>query len=45
MTIDAALYGPSILPADVVFFSQSGENDRVWGKIGGHVFCYAYAWE
>ena len=37
--IDAALYGPSILPADVVFFSQSGENDRVWGKIGGHVFC------
>lgn len=43
--IDAALYGPSILPADVVFFSQSGENDRVWGEIGGHVFCYAYAWE
>ena len=43
--IDAALYGPSILPADVVFFSRSGENDRVWGKIGGHVFCYAYVWE
>lgn len=43
--IDAALYGPSILPVDVVFFSRSGENDRVWGKIGGHVFCYAYIWE
>lgn len=43
--IDAALYGPSILPDDVVFFSRSGENDRVWGKIGGHVFCYAYTWE
>lgn len=43
--IDAALYGSSILPADVVFFSQSGENDRVWGEIGGHVFCYAYTWE
>ena len=43
--IDAALYGPSILPADVVFFSQNGENDRVWGEIGGHVFCYAYDWE
>lgn len=43
--IDAALYGPSILPVDVVFFSQSGENDRVWGKIGGHVFCYSYVWE
>ena len=43
--IDAALYGPSILPVDVVFFSRTGENDRVWGKIGGHVFCYAYVWE
>lgn len=43
--IDAALYGPSILSADVVFFSQNGENDRVWGEIGGHVFCYAYDWE
>lgn len=43
--IDAALYGPSILPDDVVFFSRAGENDRVWGTIGGHVFCYAYIWE
>ena len=43
--IDAALYGPSILPVDVVFFSRSGENDRVWGEICGHVFCYAYVWE
>ena len=42
--IDAALYGDSVLPADVVFFSRSGENDRVWGKIGDHVFCYAYQW-
>ena len=43
--VDAALYGPSVLPDDVVFFSRSGENDRVWGRIGGHVFCYAYDWE
>lgn len=43
--INAALYGPSILPADVVFFSRSGENDRVWGRIQDHVFCYAYIWE
>lgn len=43
--VDAALYGPSILPDDVVFFSRAGENDRVWGTIGGHVFCYAYIWE
>lgn len=43
--IKAALYGPSILPEDVVFFSRSGENNRVWGKIQDHVFCYAYIWE
>lgn len=43
--INAALYGPSILPADVVFFSRKGENDRVWGRIGNHVFCYQYDWD
>lgn len=43
--IDVALYGPSILPNEVVFFSTTGENDRVWGTIGDHVFCYAYIWE
>ena len=43
--IAAALYGQSILPDEVVFFSRAGENDRVWGTIGGHVFCYAYIWE
>ncbi len=42
--IDAALYVESVLPDDVVYFSRSGENDRVWGKIGGHVFCYGYEW-
>lgn len=42
--IDNALYGDLILPADVVFFSREGENDRVWGKIGDHVFCYEYIW-
>lgn len=43
--INAALYGPSILPEDVVFFSRDGENDKVWGTIGGHVFCYQYDWD
>lgn len=42
--ISAALYGPSILPDDVVFFSRGGENDRTWGKIEDHVFCYQYVW-
>ena len=43
--IRAALYGPSILPSDVVYFSRGGENDRVWGEIGDHVFCYGYVWK
>lgn len=43
--IEAALYGPSILPDDVVYFSRNGENDRVWGKIQDHVFCREYIWE
>lgn len=42
--IFAALYGDTILPAEVVFFSREGENDRAWGTIGNHVFCYEYDW-
>ncbi|MFQ8761825.1 MAG: cell wall hydrolase [Intestinimonas sp.] len=42
--IDAALYGDTILDADVVFFSRNGENDRVWGQIGDHIFCREYIW-
>lgn len=43
--VNAAMYGPSILPSDVVFFSVGGENDRVWGTIGKHIFCYEYVWD
>lgn len=42
--IDTALYGDTILDADVVFFSRNGENDRVWGRIGDHIFCREYIW-
>lgn len=45
IAISTALSGPSVLPLEVVFFSQKGENDNVWGTIGGHVFCYPYYWE
>lgn len=38
--IEGALYGPYVLPMDVMFFAQQPTNDNVWGKIGGHVFCY-----
>lgn len=40
--INAALYGEPVLPLDVVFLSENGENDNVWGKIDDHIFCYAY---
>lgn len=40
--IDDALAGPNILPEDVVFFATYPVNDRVWGEIGGHVFCYQF---
>lgn len=43
--VGQALYGEPVLPADVVFFSTTGENSRVWGAIGGHIFCYQYEWE
>lgn len=44
MAIERALYGTTILPEDVVYFSQNGENSRVWGSIDNHIFCYQYIW-
>ncbi len=38
--IDAALSGPNVLPMNVMYFATYPENDRVWGQIGGHIFCY-----
>ena len=38
--IDNALEGPYILPMNVMYFATYPENDQVWGKIGGHIFCY-----
>ena len=40
IAVDAAMYGPYILPEDVVYFGQGPINDHIWGRIGGHVFCY-----
>lgn len=39
--IDRALRGPNVLPIDVVHFATYAENENVWGRIGGHIFCYA----
>ena len=38
--IERALYGPYVLPEDVVHFATYPVNNNVWGKIGGHIFCY-----
>jgi len=40
--IEQALYGPYVLPIDVVFFAQFAVNKNVWGTIGGHTFCYQW---
>lgn len=39
--VEAALYGPNILPMDVYYFATEEPNPNVWGQIGGHIFCYA----
>lgn len=39
--IDDALTGPNILPMNVYYFATYPENGRIWGKIGGHIFCYS----
>lgn len=38
--IERAIYGPYILPEDVVHFATYPTNDNVWGQIGGHIFCH-----
>ncbi len=39
--IENALYGPYVLPEDVFYFATTAKTEKVWGKIGGHIFCYA----
>lgn len=38
--IKTALTGESVLPVDVYYFGRYPKNDRIWGTIGGHTFCY-----
>lgn len=40
--VEQALNGPYVLPKDVVFFATYAVNKNVWGKIGGHTFCYRW---
>lgn len=43
--VERALNGPYVLPKDVVFFATYKVNSGVWGKIGGHYFCYQWDME
>lgn len=38
--IKRAIRGPYVLDEGVVHFARAATNDNVWGRIGGHVFCY-----
>ena len=38
--IERALEGPYVLPIDVCHFATYQVNGNVWGRIGGHIFCY-----
>lgn len=43
--VEQALKGPYVLPKDVVFFATYKVNSSLWGKIGGHYFCYQWDME
>lgn len=38
--IECAMTQKSVLPMDVFFFGRAAKTSKVWGKIGGHTFCY-----
>ena len=40
--IRRAMYGPHVVPEDVVFFSTGAVSDNVWGTIGNHAFCHQW---
>lgn len=39
--IEAAMTQFSVLPKDVYFFGRNAKTSKVWGRIGGHIFCYS----
>jgi len=43
--IERAIYGPYVLPEEVVHFATYKTNKNVWGQIGGHIFCYDWDYE
>lgn len=41
MAVTAAMYGPYVLPEDVVYFSTWSAEGKVWGEIGDYTFFYS----
>lgn len=39
--VENALLGPYVLSDDVYYFATTAKTSKIWGKIGGHIFCYA----
>lgn len=39
--VQAAMYGPYLLPEDVFYFSQWEKGGEVWGTIDSYTFCYS----
>ncbi|MBQ3192125.1 MAG: cell wall hydrolase [Oscillospiraceae bacterium] len=44
MAVEGALNGPYILPKSVMHFATYPATTKVWGEIGGHIFCYDWDW-
>jgi len=38
MAVDAAMYGPYILPEDICFYSDWEKGQEVWGQLGRYTF-------
>lgn len=38
LAVDAAMYGPYILPEDVCFYSVWEKGEEVWGQLGSYTF-------
>lgn len=43
--IDRALYGPYVLPINVMFYGRVRTTKKLWGNIGGHLFCFPNDYE
>lgn len=40
IAVDMAMYGPYVLPKEVVFYSQWEKNGELWGQLGDYTFAY-----